>query len=219
MSVSYPGAFQPVTKTLPSGDTDYFVDGALFCNYPLHCYDGWWLSMNPEDSFLKRIHRIQDLPKTLSKRNRFGQRNHKTLGFFLTSDEGPDLFKYYLEDKTEDEFGVMHHSPVPDSKLARKELRKKVKREKIQECIIKAVDEFIKVLKKHDVNGDGKINMAEMENVFADTEFSDKSKRIIFGHRQNYSAMEAFNLLDANSDGQVKYLAKENITFSVPCAQ
>ncbi|XP_033752157.1 uncharacterized protein LOC117335970 [Pecten maximus] len=204
MSVSYPGAFQPITKTLPSGETDFYVDGALFCNYPLHCFDGWWLSMKPQDSFLKRIQSIQDLPKLLSKGNRFGERNLTTLGFCLTSDEGPDLYKYYLEDRTEDEFGITN-TPVPDSKLARKDLRKAIRREKIQECIIKAVDEFINVLRKHDVNGDGKIDMPEMENVFADSGFSNKSKRIIFGHGRECDAKEAFNLLDSNSDGQVTF--------------
>ncbi|XP_021371602.1 uncharacterized protein LOC110462095 [Mizuhopecten yessoensis] len=210
MSVSYPGAFQPIKKTLPNGGTDFFVDGALICNYPVHCFDGWWLSMKPEDTFLKRIQGIQDLPKLLSKGNRFGQRNHKTLGFILTSDEGPDLFKYYLEDRTKEEFGITD-TPIPDSKLAKEDLRKTIRREKIQEIIIKAVDEFIKVLKKHDLNGDGKIDMNEMKNVFADSEFSNKSKRIIFGHGRQCDAVEAFDLLDANSDGQVTF--DELVTF------
>ena len=37
----YTGVFCPVQVTHPVNKThDYFVDGGMLCNYPIHCFDG-----------------------------------------------------------------------------------------------------------------------------------------------------------------------------------
>ena len=46
---------------------------------------GWWLSMAPEDSFLRRLSPLSELCRHFDKAERFGTFNNKTLGFLLVS--------------------------------------------------------------------------------------------------------------------------------------
>ncbi|XP_041459568.1 uncharacterized protein LOC121411107 isoform X2 [Lytechinus variegatus] len=85
MSTSLPGVFYPFQKV--TGDrTDLYIDGGLICNYPVHCYDGWWLSMKPEDTFLKRMQPLTDVGKLMMKKERFGTFNEKTIGLIITDE-------------------------------------------------------------------------------------------------------------------------------------
>ncbi|XP_077978988.1 uncharacterized protein LOC144434411 [Glandiceps talaboti] len=101
-------------KASSGNHQDLFVDGGVLDNYPVRCYDGWWLSMEKEDNlFLKS----EDLSlKSIIERNndRFEKRNPKTLGVVLCSPFGDGLFHEYL-------VASDGKSPVrPDTKLARK---------------------------------------------------------------------------------------------------
>uniref|UniRef100_K1QRW2 Uncharacterized protein n=1 Tax=Magallana gigas TaxID=29159 RepID=K1QRW2_MAGGI len=85
MSVAIPGLIQPVKCTV-NGQTGLYCDGAVIMNYPISCFDGWWLSMKSEDSFLQRLHPLEDLPKILDRRNKFARDEKtadKTLGFLV----------------------------------------------------------------------------------------------------------------------------------------
>ncbi|KAH9492780.1 hypothetical protein Btru_026294 [Bulinus truncatus] len=114
MSLSIPGLFRAVKHTL-HGHTDIFVDGGVLCNYPIHCFDGWWLSMEPEDNFLERLQPLEDIPRLLERTERFGLYNEKTLGMQLYSDNEQDLLKYQLENLRH---GVQLQD-LPNTKLAR----------------------------------------------------------------------------------------------------
>ena len=35
------GYIQPVRYVNEAGLTQYYCDGGLVCNFPLHCFDGW----------------------------------------------------------------------------------------------------------------------------------------------------------------------------------
>ena len=37
------------------GDDLHYGDGGTLCNFPIHVFDGWWLSMAPDDSFIQRV--------------------------------------------------------------------------------------------------------------------------------------------------------------------
>ncbi|XP_019634691.1 PREDICTED: uncharacterized protein LOC109477772 [Branchiostoma belcheri] len=43
---------------------DLYIDGGVCANFPLYCYDGWWLSMDEEDSFQRRLEEEADDVKT-----------------------------------------------------------------------------------------------------------------------------------------------------------
>ncbi|CAG5133968.1 unnamed protein product, partial [Candidula unifasciata] len=113
MSMSIPGMFKAVKHTL-YGQTDIYVDGGVLCNYPIHCFDGWWLSMKPEDNFLEKLQPLEDIPRLLERSERFGTYNDRTLGMQLYSDNEQDLLKYQLENLRH---GV-ELQELPNTKLA-----------------------------------------------------------------------------------------------------
>ena len=49
------------------------------------CVTGWYLSMKPEDSFVRRLQPLRDIPLLMERNNRFGTFNDKTLGMLLVS--------------------------------------------------------------------------------------------------------------------------------------
>lgn len=44
---------------------------------------GWWLSMDPHDSFLHKLQPLSEILQKYERKNRFGKWNEKTLGFLL----------------------------------------------------------------------------------------------------------------------------------------
>lgn len=55
-------------------------------NMPFDVITGWWLSMEPEDSFFNKLHEIFDTPSIIGKRDRFnlrGDERDRTLGVLL----------------------------------------------------------------------------------------------------------------------------------------
>ncbi|XP_078684942.1 uncharacterized protein LOC144918260 [Branchiostoma floridae x Branchiostoma belcheri] len=51
MSMSIPVAFQPYEL----GNIFTYIDGGLAANFPLYAFDGWYLSMDEQDTFYKRL--------------------------------------------------------------------------------------------------------------------------------------------------------------------
>ena len=43
-----PGMVKPMSEPGLQGSPLAFVDGGTLCNFPLHCFDGWWLSMTEQ---------------------------------------------------------------------------------------------------------------------------------------------------------------------------
>ena len=45
--------------------------------------------MHPDDVFYKRMGSLENLPQLMERKNRFGEVNHKTLGFCMVSASSP----------------------------------------------------------------------------------------------------------------------------------
>lgn len=60
--------------------------------YLLYLFSGWWLSMDPKDTFFKKLQPLEDFAKLFEKSERFGSWNQKTLGIVLVS--GVVLLQY-----------------------------------------------------------------------------------------------------------------------------
>ncbi|XP_070566999.1 uncharacterized protein [Ptychodera flava] len=112
MSMSIPGFYQAVKSTLGANESVY-VDGGVLVNYPVHCYDGWWLSLNSDDSFLVRLQPLSHIHKMWNKKRRFGEFNEKTLGVLLCSESEPEVFEGLILGENDTKI------PRPDTKLAR----------------------------------------------------------------------------------------------------
>ncbi|PVD30272.1 hypothetical protein C0Q70_09536 [Pomacea canaliculata] len=143
MSMAIPGLFQPVKYTI-QGRTNVYVDGGLLCNYPIHSYDGWYLSMKPEDSFLHRLQPLRDLPIHLERNNRFNPPNDRTIGFLLFSESEEDVLRYRLQLR-DGKIEPMH--PRTQTSLYKKHrkaalLKERANREYAK--TLKAVDAFLK---------------------------------------------------------------------------
>ncbi|ESO07609.1 hypothetical protein HELRODRAFT_190994 [Helobdella robusta] len=63
---------------------DVMTGGGLLANYPLHVFDGWWLSLQEDDSFMKRMTQLADQQQI--NRERFNNFNNKTIGFITIDD-------------------------------------------------------------------------------------------------------------------------------------
>ncbi|XP_053373751.1 uncharacterized protein LOC123532094 isoform X2 [Mercenaria mercenaria] len=201
MSMSIPGLFQASRYDL-HGEENTYVDGGVLCNYPINCYDGWWLSMKMEDSFLNRLQPLENFTKLFEKKERFGTYNESTLGFLLYADNERDILRDILQQRV----GV-DLPPFPETKLAKEKIRKKKLQEKVKLVHIRnlhAVSAFLKVLKKHNKDNDDKISKAELKDALNDTEeFPKRYVERLFG--RNVTVDEAMAALDEDGNGEVYY--------------
>ncbi|XP_076072044.1 uncharacterized protein LOC143043738 isoform X2 [Mytilus galloprovincialis] len=217
MSMSLPGVFK-ATKYTINKETNTYVDGGLLCNYPIHCYDGWWLSMKPEDGYLDRLQPLEAIPSLLERKSRFAYdpKTNKTLGVTVFSDYESGVFRYELEKR----LGV-HLDKFPYTKLARKVSQKKNCQETTQHeyhRVTKAVNAFLKVLKKHNIDGDEVIDREEFINAFQDEELNKVHSNLLFG--ENCSAELAFDAIDKDGNGEIEFSElKEFIENSGICLQ
>jgi predicted acylesterase/phospholipase RssA len=92
---------------------DLFVDGGVLNNYPIDAFDGWWLSMKPEDAFHRRLIGTGGHAAFI---NRFEGCNASTLGFRLTAAAEPDSMHSRLgNDKLELKVREMPSASLPQT--------------------------------------------------------------------------------------------------------
>ncbi|XP_041472796.1 uncharacterized protein LOC121422059 [Lytechinus variegatus] len=199
MSTSIPGVFFPVKRRYMDR-TDLYIDGGVLCNYPVHCYDGWWLSMKPEDSFLRRMRPLEDGAKLLTKKERFGMFNDKTFGMIIYS----DYDSHVLATNTDLEAPI---APIPDTILARAHEKMKKKRDRDMEQhakVTEAMTHFLSVLNVNNLDGNATISREEFSRVFKDTnEFTDEDIETLFG--KGLTSDKIFESLDVNKDEQIDF--------------
>ncbi|XP_064613811.1 uncharacterized protein LOC135477584 isoform X2 [Liolophura sinensis] len=208
MSMAIPGMFS-ATKYTVFGHTDIFVDGGVLCNYPVHCFDGWWLSMDPQDSFLHKLQPLSEILQKYERRNRFGKWNEKTLGFLLYSDNEQEMYRTALEARRGAEL-----PKYPNTKMARKYIQTVQKEERTarqHNRVSKAVDAFLKVLKDHDVDNSSTISEEELDKALKDEAFSETDYKILFG--REVTTKEAFAKIigEDKSKDQISY--QDIVTF------
>ncbi|XP_072031443.1 uncharacterized protein [Amphiura filiformis] len=217
MSMSIPGVFCAVKHQLYSSRSpDLFVDGAMLCSFPIHCYDGWYLSMKPEDSFLQRFASVslKDVTSVWDRKRRFGEKNDKTLGFLLYSMHDPDVFQLDLQER-QMQYCKEPPQDIPDTCLARKF---KDDRKQIEEACHKhkelstAMQQFLKVLAQNDIDSNGMISRDEFKKAMTEenSEFTQEHAKLIFG--ENYKVDEVFDSIDADNNQQITF--RELIAFA-----
>eukprot|EP00218_Dolichomastix_sp_CCMP3274_P000317 CAMPEP_0170159126 /NCGR_PEP_ID=MMETSP0033_2-20121228/69979_1 /TAXON_ID=195969 /ORGANISM="Dolichomastix tenuilepis, Strain CCMP3274" /LENGTH=132 /DNA_ID=CAMNT_0010396593 /DNA_START=42 /DNA_END=437 /DNA_ORIENTATION=+ len=97
--MSLPGILYPwieeVLGTDKKREKHHFVDGGWLCNYPIFAFDGTFLSLKPENSFLSSLSSFDNgmsLADSRLRRGRVGRfsanLNTKSLGFQVISGVG-----------------------------------------------------------------------------------------------------------------------------------
>ncbi|XP_048758852.2 uncharacterized protein LOC125668600 [Ostrea edulis] len=100
MSMSIPVVFEDVRLMNNTGREAVYVDGGVLCNYPIFCFDGWWLSMNPEHSFFRKLTNVEKMPEIYEERFQVENQDLlKTLGFVLFGDKESELFRRQFRGK------------------------------------------------------------------------------------------------------------------------
>lgn len=109
-SMSIPFVFEPMSmpdKGYGMHVGDLYVDGALFDNFPLNAFDGWFLKAGPDGSFHDQVLKLNpklfeveasavDAVKIFreSLASSYAEPNQATIGFRITNSEDPDNFAY-----------------------------------------------------------------------------------------------------------------------------
>ncbi|XP_019646047.1 PREDICTED: uncharacterized protein LOC109486630 [Branchiostoma belcheri] len=199
MSMSLPALFQPVVEDY-FGVKEYFVDGGMACNYPLHCFDGWWLSMKEEDSFFKKlVLGLADLNKALERSERFEPVNPKTIGIMLYSDDDIELFEQEFWNRLTPEERE-YDRPTTDTEAAREYYKKKEKKKKEinRKEIREYVNRFLTALKNKKINPDSPIDRKELDSYFVEDGTMTDAERRDF-------VRQLFDQMDADKNGQLTY--------------
>ncbi|CAG5135984.1 unnamed protein product, partial [Candidula unifasciata] len=199
MTISIPGIF--MARFYDNyGQRDTYVDGGVLCNYPIHCFDGWYLSMEKDDAFLLRMQNLRELPRTCSVKNTFDSLNIKTLGFLLYDDTENEIMRYSLEQRIG---SLTPDEPIRCTKLYRKLRKTEIKNEFEREhsrCL-KAAESFMRALYKHNLHGQVVISKQQLKDALEDESvFPREDKELLFGI--NISVDDAFEILDKDSNGQ-----------------
>ncbi|CAL1528495.1 unnamed protein product [Lymnaea stagnalis] len=122
MSMAIPGIFA-AGHMEKHGVKDICVDGGMLCNYPVHCFDGWFLSMDPNDSFFNKV----ETPYAMMDRSSFMPFNKKTLGFLLYEEKEKEVIRPLLEARDGTPLPL---KPKPETRLYRHKTSKRGKKSK-----------------------------------------------------------------------------------------
>ena len=205
MTMSMPFVFQAWSFKLNDlSDKDVYVDGGVLNNYPIRCFDGWALSLNPEDRFSKRLRPFRRIEKILE--TRFNGKNPKTMGCLLYEDSDRESKKFCLEKRVganEPKF------PSRSTKLFKTSQR--FKKNHIEEGMhydkcVKALDLFSHVLEKHhepQKEGQSYITRSELRATLEDKEFTQEQAELLFGENPNIDIL--MDAIDKNHDGDISF--------------
>ncbi|XP_066303789.1 uncharacterized protein [Branchiostoma lanceolatum] len=209
MSMSIPGLFQPEQSDHFGDNKDFYVDGAVVCNYPLHCFDGWWLSMDEENSFFNRMDDLLNLSDTMHRSNRFEPANPKTVGLMLYYD-GEPFQKTFLEWLTKEEREYTMNRP--NTALARA-YKDKVKLETVEAMehrkkMHSLIAKFLQTLKKNQIDDLTTISREELYQVFEELKddfmsLTEEERKALIGEAETPDQL--FDEIDVDSDGLLTY--------------
>ncbi|XP_077988444.1 uncharacterized protein LOC144442945 [Glandiceps talaboti] len=206
MTVSIPGMYEPV-RYYNGANVDMYVDGGLLVNYPIHCFDGWWLSMKSEDGFLRRLSELRALSRLWAKKARFGEYNNKTLGILLYTSEDHEINEHVLEERRLSTLGNVALQR-PDTKLTKEKRKKNKLKEGAEHKYTEksdAMGRFVQVLAQSDLDTSATIDRTELESAFKKTTiFTREDAVTLFGEQHTLDSV--FNLLDKDKDGEISML-------------
>ncbi|MBX2796984.1 MAG: patatin-like phospholipase family protein [Myxococcales bacterium] len=201
MSMSLPVLMAPyrLVRALRNiREVDLYTDGGLLCNYPIHAFDGWWLSLDSTDTFLSRLNTRIDLADQMHDHVRFRPRNDKTLGFTVFEHGEIDMTKRWALP------GAM--PPLrPDTPLAwarnKKEQRLRERTRKSAD-LARAATRLIDAMSEIETDGDGYVDVAEASRLFESGRMTAEDAQVLF---DTVDIEQIFRQLDHDEDGRISY--------------
>ena len=200
MSMSLPVLLQPISlqsvfdRVTGEASAELYVDGGLLCNNPTHVFDGWWLSMDPRDSFLRKLQPLDHASAHYPRSARFSPANPRTLGFTLFAGEETDITRSWLVPGAE--------APVrPDTEAARDYANAEKVRQR-QSDMQKPIQRLLRRLDEHDVDSDGRISKSELAATLTDGSFSTEDAMLIFG---TSDINEIFDHMNADGGDSIEF--------------
>ncbi len=190
MSMSLPVMLQPINlitglDRVVGKEPEVYVDGGLLCNNPIHVFDGWWLSMDAKDSFLRRMRPLEHASEHYPRSSRFSPNNPHTLGFTLVSAEEADITRGWMDPSA---------TPTrPNTKTALAFTEKEIEKAKghqMQQPVQKLLDH----LDAFDADSDGRITRAELHAAIASGGLSSDELTTIFGSTSSDDIFDRMNV-------------------------
>lgn len=201
-SMSLPVLMRPHRRAPgPSADfpsDDLYTDGGVLCNYPLQAFDGWWLSMRPEDAFLRRLQPISQIARLADPARAFSPINPATLGF--------TTFNAYDHDVTAS-WRSPGASPPPRPKTrlaqARGALDAALARRQSQAARLEeAFSRLFAAMMEVERDADGRVSRSECERLFDTGEFTQADALLLFG---TADVLAILRQLDGDDDGYIDF--------------
>lgn len=172
-SLSIPGVFIPSKYRLGEGNSLY-LNGSLLCHYPIHSYDGWWLSLKSGDFIPLRVEKASDF---LSLDYAFRTTNNKSLGFVLLDKYLEADYDVFLDRLSRAGSNIL----IPDTVLGAKykqslKIRKR-KEEKYQELR----HAYFKILDLVGTKDRRYLNIEKLaQSVFTDSSLTQEEQNCLF---------------------------------------
>ncbi|MEY4165777.1 MAG: hypothetical protein RL419_1619 [Actinomycetota bacterium] len=200
ISMSLPVLLQPImlqgSRSMQSAgmEPEYYVDGGLLCNNPTHVFDGWWLSLDPRDAFLRRMQPLSRAHEHYPRSARFNPANGRTLGFTLFAGDETDITRGWLRDGAAP-------PPRPSTKSA-DECKQKEQAKKRAESVQAPLQKLLHVLDDVDADTSGTISLTELEQALVRSGVSDAELTAVFG---TTAPDEIFARINTNGNDQIEF--------------
>lgn len=227
ISMATPGLCSPVKVKLYDKE-ELFVEGPYLDSYPIHCFDGWWLSMKSDDSFLKKITSVNELSILIDHDNRFATLNAKTLGIFVYDETYLGLLASQFDERKR----LSDKGTYPETKLSKnwtqtlnacKPIQEKYNHyrttaDKFHRALVLAFPEATKLFKKTDLQDilkkDTTLSEADLTIVFGNQHSLDDIWKLISNGKTELSHQDFLNYFGQKClriQGQHQALRKNNI--------
>ncbi|XP_029642782.1 uncharacterized protein LOC115217281 isoform X2 [Octopus sinensis] len=209
LAMSIPGIYRPRKLSLSESSGDFYMDGGIICNYPIHCFDGWWLSMEPGDRFLRKCQPSVNL-SSLELDCFFGF-NHMSLGIMTFDDYHNDEIYDIMKRRLDQTGGVV---PLPATELS---MKWKEARDKLQQMQLMCTgfEEAYEKLRHILETLKGTDNLVSIVNLVGEVtkgnNFSTAEINVLFGVGNN--ARECYELLRAYANSDDRMPAFKVVSF------
>ena len=184
MSMALPVLMRPhrITRSFRDSTSSWkeeelYTDGGLLCNFPVHAFDGWWLSMAPEDTFLARLRPSSEAARLTQDAVRFSPPSGATLAFTTFSDLDRDHSSAWAREGG-------GPPPRPDTALARAQAKLESQNQRRLARsgeLERAFGQLTDTLAGLDGDGDGHISRHEVQALFDQGTLSPADAVLLFG--------------------------------------